>query len=287
MHGARRLTANGNCGILGKKKKETARMTADNHIHTRFSPDGNGDPEAFVLAAIARGMRHVVFTEHVDLHYCHPDFAPVDLPAYFACVRQLQAKYADKIYVGAGLEVGYTPQNKADNKALIARYRPDYVINSVHQVGASDCWFPQYFADKSAREAYALYLDAVRESLNAPYEYHAVGHIGYVCRNAPFDTFLHSDHAAQTDAILQEVVKRGKILEINTSCRKPWLGTLPERALVLRYAALGGRKLCFASDAHDPKDLCRNYAAAKRLAADAGVAEQTVIEHGREIRCPF
>ena len=37
-------------------------MTADNHVHTRFSPDAKGDPEEFVLRAIKLGLKHIAFT---------------------------------------------------------------------------------------------------------------------------------------------------------------------------------------------------------------------------------
>lgn len=262
-------------------------MTADNHIHTKFSPDGNGDPEEFVQQALALGCRHMVFTEHVDLHYYKPEVSKGDVDGYFACVRKLQKKYADELYIGAGLEMGYTTRNKEDNKAFIAQYRPDYVINSVHQVGDSDCYFPEYFTDKTPHEAYASYLDAVRESLDAPYPYHAVGHIGYVCRNAPFDARLCPEFLPQVADILRCILRKNKILELNTNCRKEWLGTLPERNILLTYAALGGRKLCFSSDAHRPRDIGRSYETAKRLAAAVGVKNQTVIEYGKESTIPF
>ena len=262
-------------------------MTADNHIHTAYSPDGEGESEAFVLRAIECGMRHIVFTEHVDNLYCDPAFGQVDLESYFACVRALKEKYRNRLYIGAGLEVGYTTQNKLLNQELLEKYRPDYVINSVHQVGEYDCWFAEYFAGKSPAEACRAYLAAVRESLDAPYPFHAVGHIGYVLRNAPFDTFLLPDFAAEIDDVLRAVIEKDLILEINTSCRKPWLVTVPEQNAVLRYAELGGKKLNFASDAHRPEDLGRNYAAARDLAIACGITHQTVRQNGKEVFLPF
>lgn len=262
-------------------------MTADNHIHTAFSPDGEGESETFVLRAISCGMRHLIFTEHVDNLYCDPAFGQADLEKYFARVRALREKYRDRIYIGAGLEVGYTTQNKLLNIELLETYRPDYVINSVHQVGANDCWFAAYFADKTPREACRAYLAAVRESLDAPYPFHAVGHIGYVLRNAPFDTFLLPDFAAEIDDILRVIVQKGLILEINTSCRKPWLVTVPERGVIERYVALGGRKLNFASDAHRPEDVGRSYAVARDTALSCGITHQTVLQNGKEVSLPF
>jgi histidinol-phosphatase (PHP family) len=39
---------------------------ADNHIHSTFSVDAKDSSEAMVRAAIAKGLRAVCFTEHID-----------------------------------------------------------------------------------------------------------------------------------------------------------------------------------------------------------------------------
>lgn len=268
------------------------RRTADNHVHTRFSPDGHDEPEEFILRALSLGLKHIAFTEHVDLLYYMPQFSHGDLHGYFACVRALQKKYAPRIYVGAGLEMGYTPQNKEENAACIAAFCPDYVIQSVHQVGDCDCYFPEYFTGKTPAEAYDAYLRQVRESLDATYPYHTVGHLGYVCRNAPFDEGLLSsdapaERAALIDDILRTIVRKGKILEINTSCRKPSLGSIPEKNVLLRYVELGGKKVCFSSDAHRPEDLCRSYETFVSLCARLGISEQTAVQNGKEVLLPI
>lgn len=261
-------------------------MTADNHIHTSFSPDGKGNPEDFVLRAIELKLEHVAFTEHADLLYFDPSFQTGDLTAYFAHMRMLKEKYAGRISIAAGLEIGYTNANKTLNAELIKKHRPDYVINSVHEADGSDPYYPQYFVGKTPYEAVSAYLKAVLDSLDAPYEYNAVGHLGYVTRKAPFNDSVYSLRPDLVDEILGKTVAKGKILEINTSGYKSG-EVLPPREIILRYAALGGKKLCFASDAHTAQDLCRNYEAARSLAAEAGILCQTAVIGGKESELPF
>ena len=262
-------------------------MLADNHIHTMYSPDGHNEPEEFVVRALELGLKHMIFTEHADLMYYKPHAVHCDLDAYFACVRALKKKYEAQIYIGAGLEIGFTEQNKHANAELIEKYNPDYVINSVHQVGDADCYFPEYFFGKTPQEAYAQYLKAVLASLSAPYRYNAIGHLGYACRNAPFSLSLTEAAPELIDEILNGIIERGKILELNASVRKLGGATVPPKEILLRYASLGGKKICYSSDSHRPADLCRNYEGVREYALAAGIKNQTVIEHDKELSLPF
>lgn len=262
-------------------------MVADNHVHTKYSPDGHNEPEEFVLRALKLGLKHIVFTEHADLMYYKPNVAHCDLSDYFSCVRALQKKYEAEIYIGAGLEIGFTEQNKYANAELVKKYKPDYIINSVHQVGDADCYFAEYFENKTPQEAYITYLKAVLASLSAPYRYNAIGHLGYVCRNAPFSLSLYSAAPELIDEILNGIIERGKILELNASVRKLGGATVPPEEILLRYVSLGGKKVCYSSDSHRPDDLCRHFDAVRLSALAAGINSQTVIEHGKELSLEF
>ena len=263
-------------------------MTADNHVHTRFSPDAKGDPEEFVLRAIKLGLKHIAFTEHVDLLYkSDPSFVMCDLDEYFGYARGLQNRYSDKIYVSVGLEVGYTAQNKNINADIINRYRPDYVINSVHEVGGVDCWFDSYFSGKTPEKAAREYFEAVLSSLNAPYPFDAVGHVGYVARNAPYDMPLAKLAPDLINEIFRTAVAADKIVEINASCPVTRGVTVPCAEVFGMYVNAGGKKTCFASDAHNPSDIGRGYDAFTKLCATAGIATQTVKQNGKEKSLPL
>ena len=86
---------------------------------------------------------------------------------------------------------------------------------------------------------------------------------------------------------MRKIIAKQKILELNTSVRGVRDNTVPVREIFLQYVALGGKKVCFASDAHRPQDAGRNYAAARTLAREAGISVQTVVENGREKEIEF
>ena len=140
---------------------------------------------------------------------------------------------------------------------MIARYKPDFVVNSVHTVDGHDAWFAEYFVGKTKETAYRAYLLRVRESLDAPYRYDIVAHLGYVARNAPYPdrAMRYTDYADLLDDILRGVIARDKILEVNSSARGAG-DFIPATDVLQRYFALGGRLVSFASDAHGADRIC-------------------------------
>ena len=56
-----------------------------------------------------------------------------------------------------------------------------------------------------------------------------------------------AEFGERIDDILLTIVRKRKILEVNTAIAE---GTLPTRELVKRYFELGGRKVSYGSDAH-------------------------------------
>ena len=103
---------------------------------------------------------------------------------------------------------------------IIERYKPDYIINSVHRIGNG-----YYEKDKNGgkilrekRVVYNEYFECVLRSLEAPYKYDVVGHFGYCTRYAPYADKRASfeEYGAKIDRILKRIIELGKILEINT-----------------------------------------------------------------------
>jgi histidinol-phosphatase (PHP family) len=62
----------------------------------------------------------------------------------------------------------------------------------------------------------------------------------------------YEKHREITDAILQELVKRGKGMEVNTSGVDRAGDFLPGEAFLRRFKELGGQIVTVGSDSHDP-----------------------------------
>ncbi len=76
--------------------------TVDLHNHTVFSYDGSNTPEEIIENAINCGVDVIGITDH--------QFSiGENLPAYYRYIRHCQLKYADRIRVLCGLEIGTRP----------------------------------------------------------------------------------------------------------------------------------------------------------------------------------
>lgn len=228
----------------------------DLHTHSTFSTDGKAPLADMVLTAKAKELRYLGVSEHFDLDdYSIDLFGTIDEKAYFSCARGLQERYNDNSFTFlAGGEFNFVLDERVCDKFLriLDLYHPDFVINSVHVVDGNECYRNEYFTGKSKQYAYSRYLEQVLISIDAPYRYDIVGHIGYVSRNAPYEDkkMRYSDYAELYDEILKKIIQKKVILEVNSSARGAGSEFLPDTDVLRRYFELGGRKISFGSDAH-------------------------------------
>ena len=238
-------------------------ILTDVHTHSAFSTDGKSPLSEMVTEAICRGIAFYGVSEHFDYDYTVlglsykgiPLTQTTDAAAYFAQARRLQAECAPHVRLLVGGEYGYADEGRCFDlyNELYERYAPDFVVNSVHTTDGFDCYDPAYFTGKSKKYAYSRYLENVRKSLEAPYSYDVVAHLGYVSRNAPYadKKLRYEEFPDMIDDVLRAVVAKGKILEVNSSSRGAGSDFLPDADILTRYYGLGGRLVSFASDAHD------------------------------------
>lgn len=266
-------------------------ILTDVHTHSTFSADGRSPLEEMFARAEALRLAYYGVSEHFDYDYladgvrcAGKEVLMIDAAAYFAAARALQADRGHGTRLLVGAEFGYTPNPAAQKMYadVVARYDPDFVVNSVHTVGGHDAWFPEYFAGKDKETAYRAYLLRVRASLDAPYRYDIVGHVGYVSRNAPYPdrAMRYTDYAELFDDILSQIVARDKILEVNSSARGAG-DYLPADDILKRYYALGGRLVSFASDAHDAERIGDKRETVVRALRAVGFTHITVPDRGK------
>ena len=231
-------------------------ILTDLHTHSTFSTDGKSQLVDMLLKAKSKGLRYYGVSEHFDLDdYSIKLYGKTDEKAYFARARELQRLHNDETFTFlVGGEFNYVSDKRIWDKfaAIEERFKPDYVINSVHIVDGEECYRREYFAGKTKEYAYSRYLEQVLKSLDAPYRYDIVGHLGYVSRNAPYadSKIRYIDFADLYDAILRKTIEKNVILEVNSSSRGAGSEFLPDTDVLLRYYELGGRKISFGSDAH-------------------------------------
>ncbi len=270
------------------------KLLTDVHTHTTFSTDGVDTIFDMLAKAKELNLAYWGISEHFDYDYLVDGVTfngePAkftDADAYFTTAKKLRAETADlRILVGG--EFGFTRNEKALPlyHALIERYQPDFVVNSVHTQGKYDWYEKIAFAGKDKQTAYGEYLALVRDSLDVSYHYDIVGHIGYACRFAPYeDRVLYLDEfQQQIDDILKTVIKKDKILEVNSSVKGLDTPFLPFVDVVKRYFELGGRNVSFASDAHATTRLLNGRENAVTALKNIGFTHITVPCKGEKIK---
>ena len=112
-------------------------ITADCHLHSSFSGDSDSPMEEMILQGIRLGLTRMCFTEHNDFDYPAGEDEPADIfelnaDAYLYDLLQLREKYADRIHVCFGLELGLQPQLTRRNAAFVKAHDYDFVIASSH-----------------------------------------------------------------------------------------------------------------------------------------------------------
>lgn len=230
----------------------------DYHLHSRNSFDAKLHPLDIARIAAKRGFREICLTEHADIVPI-PEIVggTLDYAAYSADFAAWTKEYP--IPVKKGLELGVTEETAAQAEAFLQGKHFDFIICSQHWAGHEDPACPEYFDHRTRQEAYAFYLEEVLRTLKRFKQYNVLGHLGYVCRYAPWKTdrgLSYADFGDLIDEILNIVITDGRGIEVNTGGIRYNTGdTLPGLAIVRRYLELGGEILTVGSDAHREQDI--------------------------------
>ena len=258
----------------------------DLHTHTTFSHDGKNTPAEMLSQAQKQGIAFYGVTDHFDYDYdislmSEAEYKKIcngDEEEYFHALRHLQEDYAGVMNVLVGAEFGYSDRADVQGRYAMTyeKYRPDYVINSVHSINGRDFAYTDIAMSKA--EIYGRYLQLVRNSLDVEYHYDIVGHIGYAARYVPFadKDFDLENFGAQIDDILQTIIKKDKILEVNSASKQLPNHTLPAEHIIERYYQLGGRKVSFGSDAHFQERIGNKWAEVVGMLKRIGFTHVTV-----------
>lgn len=250
-------------------------MKLDIHTHSTFSHDGKSSLQELVKQASEQGLSYYGITEHLNFDYVdilNRMLRYVDVDGYFKCAREMQNEYVNNLNIIVGAEFGYSEEKEVCDKykEILSKYNPDLVINSVHSYRGVD--FCLLYKLLSKQEMCEKYLLTVEKSLDADYHYDIIGHIGYVVRYMPGYTFneFFEQNKGQITNILNKIIEKDKILEINSSCRDLDVITLPNDKLCSLYYELGGRKISFGSDAHVKERLCDKFDYVVKMAKEIG-----------------
>ena len=221
----------------------------DYHMHSRVSFDAKDSGLDMALAAAARGVKEICFTDHIDYT---PEMDMVfDTAVYNAEYDGLQVP---GLLIRRGMEFGLTPDKPDQLKQDLQRRPFDFVLGSVHLVDGVDIYLDPYWQGKTYDEAVRRHLETTLECVRVHEDYDVLGHLTYIAKcgaNPRKELLRYSDHKAIMDEIMLELVRRGKGMELNTSGIDRCGGPLPTLDYFQRFYELGGRIVTVGSDSHD------------------------------------
>lgn len=245
----------------------------DYQVHSIRSHDGKATIRQQCQRAVALGLDEIGFSEHKDFDPADPVVDYLDYDRYAAEIARAREEFAGRLAIRMGVEVDYQKWFEERIAAYLAEHPFDFVLGSVHYVDGVMLMTPEYLRGRTVEEAYRLYFQAVRDSVESGL-IDIVGHLEYANRRGvpacgPYDPTPYREQMAE---LFDRMVERNVVLEINTAGLRQGVGhPYPCAAHVALYAARGGRLLSIGSDSHHPDDLAASYATAARLALAQGL----------------
>lgn len=262
----------------------------DCHTHTQFSMDSEADIGLCVKQAAELGLAAYAVTDHCECnawygreHYSAEeqklrdsfDYA-ADFENSVTAVTALKEKYAGKLELICGVELGQILQDKTAAEKVNSDSRVDFIIGSLHQVlGEKDFYYIDY-EQITMDDIYDLlerYFKELREMCRTEL-FDSVGHITYCLRYMKQRHGICPDISRFDDIIadsFRDLARNGRGIEINTSGLRQGFGDcFPDLKYVKLFRDMGGEIITIGSDSHTVEDIAANSADGIRLAEAAG-----------------
>jgi len=242
-------------------------LEGDHHLHTPRCGHADGAPEAYAQAALAAGLRHIVFTDHAPIDdrmdQVHR-MALAELDEYHDEIRGLSARWEGRLGIGVGLELDWLRGYEGCIERVVSAHPWDLRLGSVHFVPRGGDW---RFIIRCAPEEEASVLEAYWQAW------------GDAAQSGFFQVMSHPDvyRAVDRPALpgerdlacraLDRAARAGVAIECNTSLlRKGCTGIYPAPWLLEEVLARG-IPLSSASDSHHPQQVGGGFTHLWELAA--------------------
>lgn len=261
-------------------------ITADYHLHSYFSGDSDTPTEEMILKGIELGLTQICFTEHMDIDYVYENPSEKELftlntDSYLYELATLKEKYADKINVLFGVELGLQPHLRKELALYSKSYEFDFIIGSSHLCNRQDPFFPSFYEGRSDEEAYREYFNSILDNIKSFSNFDVYGHLDYVVRygRTKDRDYSYDNYKDIFEQILLLLLEKEIGLEINTKAILCNLKELhPCTAVLKRYRELGGEIITVGSDAHSPSALCSGFDKAAEVLKSCGFRYYTTFE---------
>lgn len=234
----------------------------DYHVHSNFSGDCSVEAEIIVNDAIKSGLKEICFTDHIDYDCLDlPEKFEFDVNDYFSELNRIKEKYADKIDVKIGLEIGLQKHILNECSEIVKNNKFDFVIGSFHTHKRHDIYFSDILFIKTPHEVLNEYLDEIIYVLKNYKDFSVIGHLDLLKRyNVGIKNLDIDEYSDKYTEIFKILISNNKGIEINTSGLRQDVGIqFPDLKLLQLYKKLGGEIITLGSDTHGTGTLMYKF----------------------------
>ena len=164
-------------------------------------------------------------------------------------VKKVTQKVIKDFEIRNILDISFDPDTAERIAVTVAGAGFDGIINSVTSVDGTDIKAESYYSSQPRNDAYNRYLQKVYDSLDAPYDFNALGPITMPQKFAyyPSPQILWREFPEVLDAILMRSVFMQKCITVDASGIVRLKSSTPEKSVLMRYKELGGELITVGS----------------------------------------
>lgn len=263
-------------------------IKANFHTHSVYC-DGKSSLEENVQKAVERGIEILGFSGHSVYPFaydCSMDLTEFD--SYCNEIRRLKDTYRDKIDIRLGFEADYIPGITVPSFKNYDRFKPDFLIGSVHYIWKKDGLFAidespetlmkavSKYYDGDARKFICEYFSAEKEMLSAG-DFTILGHCDLIRKFNEKHNYFDEDagwYKKELEKLAEKIAEAGVIAEINTGgITRGWISKAYPSDYMLKCLKELNVPVLFSSDSHNAGDIDGAFDVALAAAKKAGYTE--------------
>ena len=264
----------------------------DSHVHSDNSPEGRDLVTALCSAAVDKGISGICIIDACDMEEFEEQKYGKRLMYSCFAAHKAQDIFSQQLIVTNGVEMCQPLADPDRAVQVIGENRFDFVLGSLHKTRKYGDMMMLNYAHPALdlQDVFRSYYEELLEVVQWGH-FDSLAHLTYPLR------YFEGQHGVQVDlgrfsglidAILSEVIIRGRSLEVNSSgWRQGMGGPLPGRELLERYRKLGGWRITIGSDAHRTADLAADFVQTRRLLQELGFAGACHYRAREPIFLPF
>ncbi len=260
----------------------------DVHTHSDNSFDAQDSVEKMCQSAANKGLYAIAITDHCEAPLIKEGakskygYFERTIPASLHKTKAAAQKYADKIKVLSGIELGEPMHDIICTQKALEYGEYDIIIASVHNLRNMEDFYYLNFNSVDIDKVLNLYFDELCETASFNH-FDTLAHLTYPLRYIKRDTglFLNLEpYQDKIDSVYKILIENKKALEINVSGFFKGLGTsLPDEPQIKRFKELGGEYITIGSDSHCADDVGRDIEKGIEIAQNAGFDRYVIYEN--------